>query len=148
MELRRSREFISMLPRRYRRLIRRVEHVCFKSVSIRDWMEAYYHNLFGWTLFMKILSQECTALQSLRLWVYSDQQETEWLANAKESDPWVQATLQLTYLQNLQHFDMPVITTDTRSHATEPQPSCTANILPWLQARLVKNNRLNSSIDS
>jgi len=47
---------------------------------------------------MKMLGNECPALQCLRLWVHSDQQESEWLAGASETDPWIQAILQLKNL--------------------------------------------------
>ena len=95
-----SWEWLSQLPRRYRRLIQRVEHFCY--------IETLY-SLFDWTLFMKMLSQECPALQSLRLWVHSDEQVFEWLADTKFDDPWVQAILQLQNLQDLRRFDMPGI---------------------------------------
>ena len=67
------------------------------------------YSLFDWILFMKILSQECPALQSLRLWVHSDEQEFEWLADARVDDLWVQAILQLQILQDLRRLDMPGI---------------------------------------
>ena len=95
-----SWEWLSQLPRRYRRLIQRVEHFCY--------IESMY-SLFDWTLLMKMLSQECPALQSLRLWVHSDEQEFGWLADTKVDDPWVQAILQLQNLQDLRRFDMPGI---------------------------------------
>ena len=149
------------------------------------------YSLFDWTLFMKILSQECPALQSLRLWVHSDEQEFEWLANAKVDDLWVQAILQLQNLQGLRRFDMPGIKPlrleDSQHslvgrmfstaqagpqhvllpmlqhyhHEISPwlrsgnvrrsidsEPSDTARIVPWLQARLVKNNPLTVSATS
>ena len=177
-----SWEWLSQLPRRYRRLVRRVEHFCY--------IETLY-SLFDWTLFMKMLSQECPALQSIRLWVHSDEQEFDWLANAKIDDPWVQSILQLQNLQDLRHFDMPGIKPlkpgDSQhslvhrmfnTHQAGPQyvppsllqhyhheispwlrpgnvprpidsePSDTARIVPWLQARLVKHNPLAVSAAS
>lgn len=177
-----SWECISELPRRYRRLIRRVEHFCFESISASTERRSRGHyTLLDWTLFLKILGNECPALQSLRLWVHSDQQESEWLAGACENDPWIQAILQLQVLEDLRHFDMPGITpvdlSDSLYSPTDPmapyfqlmpahtnygtwytaihsqfpwlkygnvlrptkaEPSCNANILPWLKARLLK----------
>ena len=173
-----SWEWLSQLPRRYRRLIQRVEHFCYIETLC---------SLFDWTLFMKMLSQECPALQSLRLWVHSDEQEFEWLADTKVDDPWVQAILQLQNLQNLRQFDMPGINPlrlqDSqhslvhgmfgphrarlqhvlqhyhyeispwlkRGNVPRPidsEPSDTARIVPWLRARLVKNNPLTVSATS
>ncbi len=105
----RSWEWLSQLPRRYRRLIRHVEHFCFDSTSASAGSKDLSYTLFDWTLFMKILGNECPALQCLRLWVHSDQQESEWLAGASETDPWIQAILQLKNLENLRYFDMPGI---------------------------------------
>ena len=175
-----SWEWLSQLPRRYRRLVQRVEHFCY--------IETMY-SLFDWTLFMKMLSQECPALQSLRLWVHSDEQEFEWLADTKVDDPWVQAILQLQNLRDLRRFDMPgikplrlqdsqhslvhrMISTHQAGphhayalrhnhHQISPwlkpgnvprpidsEPSDTARIVPWLRARLVKNNPLTVSATS
>lgn len=107
---RRGWQCLSELPQRYRRLIRRVEHLCFDSNSASAGFRSLGpQTLLDWTLFFKILSNECPALQSLRLWVHSDQQESEWLAGARETDPWIQAVLQLQKLENLQYFDLPGI---------------------------------------
>ena len=177
-----SWEWLSQLPRRYLRLIRRVEHFCY--------IETMY-SLFDWTLFMKMLSQECPALQSLRLWVHSDEREFEWLADAQIDDSWVQAILQLQDLQDLRRFDMPGIKPlrlEDSQHSLvhrmfptlqagpqhvrlpllqhyhreispwlrpgnvprpiDSEPSDTASIVPWLQARLVENNPLTESATS
>ncbi len=139
-------EFLSKLPRRYRRLVRRVEHLCYNAVSNTRsspyWMTHQRHSLFGWTLFMRLLAQECPALQSLKLWIYPDEQEAEWLDGAKEADPWVQATLQLHKLQNFQRLDMPTIARDSLLGSSRMSDPCrTASILSLLQVRLVQNHR-------
>lgn len=142
----RSWQCISELPRRYRRLIRRVEHFCFESISASiEWPSHRSYKLLDWIMFLKILSNECPALQSLRLWVHSDQQESEWLAGARETDPWIQAILQLRKLENLQHFDMPGIRpVDLQDSRYSPTHSIgpAGNIIPG-QHMLAQMNYMN-----
>lgn len=138
-----SWEWLSRLPRRQRRLIRRVEHFCFTSTSTSTRQKGDTGcSLFDWSLFMKMLANECTALQSLKLWVHSDQQEYDWLARASETDPWINALFQLENLQNLLEFDMPGIRPFTIQQSECPYTSYIPDltqwtecfrILPWLQ---------------
>lgn len=138
-----SWQFLSELSRRYRKMIRRVEHLCFNSFS--EPSSIFYthqrHCSFSWMLFMKMLVQECSALQSLKLWIYHDEVEKNWVAKAKEADGWVQAILHLENLQNMRHFDMLVMRTETPAVLNNSAPPFTVDILPWLQARLIGEKR-------
>lgn len=142
-----SWRFFSTLPRRYRGMIRRVEHFCYNSglSSGRYSWRHPYHSSFDWKLFMTILVQECTALQSLKLWIVRDAEENQWLAEAGEADPWIQAILRLAKLENLRHFEMPAMAAAAPVLSSDVSPLPTPDILPWLQARLIGAERPTAS---
>lgn len=101
-------EFLETLPRRYRRLIRRVEARCFC-----DFPQPLTHEreattlLSDWQIFMKFLAQECPSLQSLKLWAFADGREGQSLdESCREEKEWVQAILQI---KNLSFFDIHAI---------------------------------------
>ena len=159
-----SWEWLSQLPCRYRKLITRVEHFCYSFVSAsgsRGGGETCYSS-FDWLLFMRILAQECPALQSLRLWVLSDSQESEWLAGATEADSWVQAILQLETLEHLRHLDICPIRFGTSrdllddpirggfSHHVPPIHYCTriSKKSPWLGRQISPRPIQSESFDS
>ena len=96
-----SYEFFEKLPRRLRRLVRRVERKCYsepyrQSISPRDWH-----------LFMTFLARECSNLQSLKLWGPGDHLEgPRWVETCKMDRAWVRDILQI---KSLRYFDIPVI---------------------------------------
>ena len=163
--------WLSQLPRRYRRLIRHIEHFSFTSRSINCRRRAgdISHSFFDWSVFMQLLAQECRSLQSLRLWLMSDTQEFEWLANARKTDPWVQALLLLQDLPDFRNFDMPGIRPrwypefenvdlrqynkpwlDERRSARPVQsaPAENASIVGWLKSRLEHNRHPKAPLAS
>ncbi|MCJ1457758.1 hypothetical protein MMC28_008127 [Mycoblastus sanguinarius] len=143
-----SWEFLQKLPRRYRKLIRRVEHYCFAESTrcaygpFRDVCRPSY-TLFDWELFMTFLARECPALQSLKLWVWEDGCEAKSFVNASKDGAWIQAILQL---KGLRHFDMPAIKSAETEYPAEHNRSGAKNLLPWLQKSLLQNFKVSNSI--
>ena len=120
-----SYEFLEKLPKRYRRLIRRVERKCYS--------ETYEMKitLYDWKLFMTFLARECPNLHSLKLWGPGDINEGPlWVKTCKRDADWVQTILQI---KTLLEFDIPVIT----GGAIYDFPEFTHGFLPWLKSTLL-----------
>lgn len=103
-----SFEFLETLPRRYRRLIRRIEARCYEDFDQTMTCEQEFTILLcDWKIFMRFLAQECPALQSLKLWAFADGHEGRSLnESCREEKEWVQAILQI---HNLSFFDIHAI---------------------------------------
>ena len=110
-------QFISGLCSRYRKMIRRVELLYFPGYP--DTVSLAVVSRLDWMLLMRISSQECTALQSLTLWVHGT--NFTQLAISKEKDPWIKAFLPL---KALEQFTTPVTT------------PWKARVFPLLQSKL------------
>ena len=119
-----SYEFLENLPRRLRKVIRRVERKCYS---------AHYEatiSLYDWTLFMTFLARECPNLTSLKLWGPGDRQEGPgWVETCKKDAEWVQAILQI---KSLTYCDIPVIP----NGVIYDYPEFAEDFLPWLKSRL------------
>ena len=121
-----SYEFFQALPKRLRRLVRRVERKCY-SVHYRQTI-----SLFDWTLFMTFLARECPNLQSLKLWGPGDRFEGPgWVASCHKDAEWVQAILQI---KTLRYFDIPVIA----GGVIYEHPEFKDDFLPWLKYCLLE----------
>ena len=121
-----SYEFFEILPKRLRRLVRRVERKCYSrpywgTISLHDW-----------TMFMTFLARECPSLQSLKLWGPGDSNEgPAWVETCGKEEDWVQAILQI---KTLKYFDIPVI----RGGVIYKYPAFSDDFLPWLKASLIE----------
>lgn len=119
-----SYELLQNLPRRLRKLIRRVERKCYS---------AHYKatvSLYDWTLFMTFLARECPNLTSLKLWARSDRQEDPgWVETCTKDAEWVQAILQI---RSLTYFGIPVI----QNGVIYDYPEFANEFLPWLKSCL------------
>lgn len=123
-----SYEFLEKLPRRNRRLIRRIERKCYSEPYSRT------ISLCDWQLFMMFLARECPKLQSLILWGPGDRREgREWVETCHEDEEWVQAILQI---RGLSYFDIPVI----KFGVIYDDPPFRDDFLPWLKTSLLQNN--------
>ena len=124
-----SYEFFEKLPKRNRRLIRRVERKCYSE---------HYEStisLFDWTVFMEFLARECPNLRSLKLWGPGDTNESPgWIRTCQKDKEWVQAILKI---KGLTLFDIPVI----RGGDIYDYPEFADDFLPWLKATMVQNQR-------
>ena len=104
--------FLQALPRRYCRLIRRIEFRCFEKCNKPHIFPCKSDSgrilpLFDWLAFMKFLGQECTSLRSLVLWGFADGREGMELASSCVlGEQWVQAILQI---KTLNFFDIHAI---------------------------------------
>ena len=128
-----SWQFLSKLTPRYRKLGRRVEALCFTGHPV-----TYFHSRFtslDWTLSMKILAQECTALQSLKLWV--EERNFAAVARSNETDAWIQEILRL---RGLKDFEMPALVPKHTQYLHEQHLQSTSKVLPLLQSRLLQSN--------
>lgn len=127
-------EFLQSLPRKYRRLIQRIEHRCYDEykpnnprVENRRSMD-----IFDWSALMKFLAQECSSLRSLILWGFANGREGKKMLNScREDSEWVQAVLQI---KTLTFFDIPAI---PRGFVKFGQ-SCAPEFLEKLRASLYK----------
>lgn len=136
----RTYEFLQSLPRRYRQLIRRIEHRCCDEYMPDDRGVNNRRSMlpFDWNAFMKFLAQECPSLRSLILWGFVDGREGEELASScREDSEWVQAVLQI---KTLTFFDIPAI---PRGRVKFGQ-SCVPEFLEKLRA-LLYSKRITSS---
>ena len=126
-----SYEFFEKLPKRNRRLIRRVERKCYSE---------HYDatiSLFDWMAFMKFLTLECPNLRSLKLWGPGDTHESPgWIDTCKKDKEWVKAILKI---KGLTYFDIPVI---ERGDIFD-YPEFADEFLPWLKANMVQPQRLD-----
>ena len=125
-----SYEFFEHLPKRLRRLIRRVERKCYS--------EPYRMTitLYDWKLFMTFLARECPNLRSLKLWGPGDRYEgPQWVRTCQKDAEWVKAILQI---KTLQEFDMPVI----QGGLIYNCPDFKDDFLPWLKSTLLQQPRL------
>ncbi|MCJ1284737.1 hypothetical protein MMC26_004073 [Xylographa opegraphella] len=121
-----SYEFLEKLPRRLRRLVRRVERKCYSEVY------AATISLKDWQLFMTFLARECPNLHSLKLWGPGDRQEgPPWVDSCRKDKEWVKAILQI---RSLREFDIPVI----RGGVISGFPAFTDDFLPWLKLSLLQ----------
>ena len=124
-----SYEFFEKLPKRNRRLIRRVERKCYS--------ERYGAtiSLFDWTAFMEFLARECPNLRSLKLWGPGDTNESPgWIDTCKKDKEWVKAILKI---KGLTYFDIPVI----GGGDIYGYPEFAEDFLPWLKASMVQPQR-------
>ncbi|MCJ1243767.1 hypothetical protein MMC30_000964 [Trapelia coarctata] len=120
-----SYEFLEKLPKRCRRLIRRIERKCYsKPYSMKI-------TLYDWKLFMTFLAQECPNLHSLKLWAPGDRNEgPPWVKTCRRDAEWVQAIL---HIKTLLEFDIPVI----RGGVIYNHPEFKDGFLPWLKSALL-----------
>ncbi|KAI9737183.1 MAG: hypothetical protein M1834_000776 [Cirrosporium novae-zelandiae] len=128
-----SYEFFEKLPRRYRRLIRRVERKCYS--------QPYWGtiSLFDWTLFMRFLAHECPSLQSLTLWGPGDSKEgPPWVTTCQKDAAWVQAMLQI---KTLRAFDIPVIP----GGVIYNYPAFKDDFFPWLKSSLLEASKCSAN---
>jgi len=120
-----SYEFLEKLPKRYRRLIRRVERKCYSETYDAK------ITLYDWKLFITFLAQECPNLHSLKLWGPGDRNEGPlWVKTCKRDAEWVQKILQI---KTLLEFDIPVI----RGGVIYKFPEFKDTFLPWLKSTLL-----------
>ncbi|MCJ1264245.1 hypothetical protein MMC22_004116 [Lobaria immixta] len=127
-----SYEFLQSLPRRCRRLIRRVEHRCYHEHLPEALTKGNRRimTMFDWNAFMKFLAQECPSLQSLILWGFADGREGEQMLQSCHQDrEWVQAIFQI---KTLRFFDLPAIPRGK----VRPGQSCVPEFLEQLRAVL------------
>lgn len=127
-----SYEFLQTLPRRYRRLIRKVEHRCYHTHLPEALIKGNRRSMtmFDWKAFMKFLAQECPSLQSLILWGFGDGREGQQMLQSCHNDSeWVQAIFQI---KTLKFFDLPAI---PRGKVT-PGQSCVPDFLKQLRTVL------------
>ncbi|MCJ1420879.1 hypothetical protein MMC32_007238 [Xylographa parallela] len=121
-----SYEFFEKLPRRLRRLLRRVERKCDpeayrETISLEDWQ-----------IFMTFLARECPSLYSLKLWGSGDRHEGPlWVDSCRKDKEWVKAILQIT---TLKEFDIPVIP----GGVIDDLPEFKDDFLPWLKSSLLQ----------
>ena len=124
-----SYEFFEKLPKRNRRLIRRVERKCYSE---------HYDatiSLFDWTAFMEFLARECPNLRSLKLWGPGDTNESPgWIDTCKKDKEWVKAILKI---KGLTYFDIPVI----GGGDIYDYPEFADDFLPWLKASMAQPQR-------
>lgn len=128
-------QFFESLPRRNRRLIRRVEIRCFYRSAHRsqpgNWR---LMSLFDWDAFMKFLAGECPSLRSLTLWGFADGVEGEDLKRScRLSSDWVQSILQI---KSLLFFDIRAI---PRRRIAKDQ-SCVPETLHQLRSLLYNHH--------
>jgi len=125
-----SYEHFERLPKRLRRLIRRVERKCYSEPY------AMSITLYDWKLFMTFLARECPNLHSLKLWGPGDRNEGPlWVKTCKRDAEWVQAILQI---KTLLEFDIPVI----RGGLIYDFPEFKDDFLPWLKSTLLRQTQL------
>ena len=123
-----SCEFLERLPKRVRRLVRRVGRYC---CSEHYWQKISFYD---WTLFMTFLARECQNLQSLKLWGPGNRREGPGcVETCKEDAEWVQAILQI---KSLIYFDIPVI----RNGLRYDNPEFANDFFPWLKSRLQRKS--------
>ncbi|MCJ1321776.1 hypothetical protein MMC15_007121 [Xylographa vitiligo] len=126
-----SYEFLEKLPRRLRRLIRRVERKCYsevyrETISLKDWQ-----------IFMTFLARECPNLHGLKLWGPGDRYEgPPWVDTCRRDKEWVKAILQIT---TLKVFDIPVI----HGGVIYGFPKFKDDFLPWLKSSLLQQPQHN-----
>ena len=84
---------------------------------------------------MKILAQEFTALQTLKLWV--EERNFAAVARSNETDAWIQEILRL---RGLKDFEMPALVPKHTQYLHEQHLQCTSKVLPLLQSRLLQSN--------
>ena len=133
-------QFFETLPRRIRKLIRRVEMRCFyRSTHRCDSGNVRLLSLFDWRALMKLLASECPSLRSLTLWGFADGVEGDDLAKSCRIDSdWVQSLLQI---KTLQFFDIRAI---PRRRITRDQ-SCVPEFLLELRSLLYRQPSQTSS---
>ena len=113
-----SYEFLERLPKRVRRLVRRVGRYRYSEHYLQK------VSLYDWALFMTFLAKECPNLQSLKLWVPGNRLEGPgWVGTCKEDAEWAQAILQI---KGLVYFDIPSI----RNGLRYDYPEFANNFLP------------------
>ena len=121
-----SYQCLERLPKRTRRLIRRVERKCY-SVSYGQTIP-----LAEWIKFMTFLADECPELQSLKLWGPGDRNEgPAWVRSCRKDEHWVQAILQI---KTLRYFEIPVIP----GGVIYQYPEFRDDFLPWLKRSLTE----------
>ena len=127
-----SYEFLEKLPRRCRKLIRKIEHRCYhqhlpEALAMGNRRSM---TMFDWNAFMKFLALECPSLQSLILWGFADGREGEQMRQSCQLDSeWVQAIFQI---KTLRFFDLPAIPRGK----VKPGQSCVPEFLEQLRAVL------------
>lgn len=127
-----SYEFLQTLPRRCRKLIRKVEHRCYHPYLPEALIKGNRRSMtmFDWKAFMKFLAQECPSLQSLILWGFADGREGEQMLQSCHKDSeWVQAIFQI---KTLRFFDLSAIPRGK----VRPGQSCVPEFLEQLRAVL------------
>lgn len=127
-----SYEFLQTLPRRCRKLIRKVEYRCYHKHLPEALIMGNRRSMtmFDWEAFMKFLAQECPSLQSLILWGFADGPEGEqMLQSCHQDSEWVQAIFQI---KTLRFFDLPAIPRGK----VRPGQSCAPEVLEQLRAVL------------
>ncbi|MCJ1468812.1 hypothetical protein MMC07_007442 [Pseudocyphellaria aurata] len=125
----RSYEFLQTLPRRYRKLVRKVEHRCYHTFSPEALIKGNRRSMtmFDWKAFMMFLAQECPSLQSLILWGFADGREGEqMLQSCNQDSEWVQAIFQI---KTLRFFDLSAIPRGK----VKPGQSCVPEVLENLR---------------
>ncbi|MCJ1434009.1 hypothetical protein MMC27_003374 [Xylographa pallens] len=129
-----SYEFFEKLPRRLRRLLRRVERKCYSEVY-RETI-----SLGDWERFMTFLARECPNLHSLKLWGPGDWYEgPPWVDSCRKDKEWVKAILQIT---TLKEFDIPVIP----GGVIYDLPEFKDDFLPWLKSSLLQQPQHDVSL--
>ena len=125
-------EFLQSLPRKYRQLLRRIEHRCYDEYLSDEFGVNNRRSMlpFDWNALMKFLAQECPSLQSLILWGFADGRESKNMEKiCREDSAWVQAVLQI---KTLTFFNIPAIP----RHRVKLGQSCMPEFLEKMRASL------------
>lgn len=117
-------EFLERLTSRQRRLVRQLDLKCFPSAEKMPLCE--------WKHLMLFLASECHSLTTLRLWLYPEDEEEEYviIGSCQKNYEWVRAIQQI---QTLREFD---IVWHRTFNVDRPQ---TERFLHWLRSRLLCN---------
>ena len=135
-----SYEFLQALPKRYRKLVRKIEHRCFDEYLPEHQRRSNRRvmPLFDWVVFMKFLANECPSLQSLILWGFADGREGESMVKSCHKDKeWAQAILQI---KGLRFFNILAI---PRGKIRQNQ-SCVPSFVEELRASLYQRKNVLS----
>ena len=84
---------------------------------------------------MKILAQECTALQTLKLWIHEKLLVA--VPTSGETDAWIRATLALRVLRR---FDMPALMRKHTASLQEQHLQSTSRMMALLRSPLLESD--------